>query len=83
MTFEYFNDESGYSLKKTVSPEAQAKILARLGRAGLKIAQKLRLTLDFTKKLSFLMKIAPQGAIFCIIKLLNWEMSSFLYVYCL
>lgn len=64
MTFEYFNDESGYSLKKTVSPEAQAKILARLGRAGLKIAQKLRLTLDFTKKLSFLMKIAPQGAIF-------------------
>lgn len=37
MTFEYFNDESGYSLKKTVSPEAQAKILARLGRAGLKI----------------------------------------------
>ena len=38
MTFEYFNDESGYSLKKTVSPEAQVKILARLGRAGLKIA---------------------------------------------
>lgn len=38
MTFEYFNDESGYSLKKTVSLEAQAKILARLGRAGLKIA---------------------------------------------
>ena len=38
MTFEYFNDESGYSLKKTVSPEAQAKILARLGRTGLRIA---------------------------------------------
>ena len=38
MTFEYFNDDSGYSLKQTVRTEAQAKILARLGRAGLKIA---------------------------------------------
>ena len=38
MTFEFFNDESGYTLKKTVSAEAQAKIVARLGRATLKLA---------------------------------------------
>ena len=38
MTFEFFNDESAYTLKKTVSPEAKAKILARLGRVTLKIA---------------------------------------------
>lgn len=38
MTFEFFNDESGYTLKKTVSAEARAKIVARLGRATLKLA---------------------------------------------
>jgi|GEM_PF-357171 len=38
MTFEFFNDESAYTLRKTVSPEAKAKILARLGRVTLKIA---------------------------------------------
>lgn len=37
MTFEFFDDEVGYALKKTVSPEAQAKIMARLGRATMRI----------------------------------------------
>ena len=39
MTFEFFNDESGYTLKKIVTPEAQAKIVARLGKTTLKFSQ--------------------------------------------
>ena len=38
MTFEFFNDESGYTLKKTVSAEAQANRVASLGRETLKLA---------------------------------------------
>lgn len=36
MTFEFFNNETGYVLKKRVTPEARAKITARMGRITLK-----------------------------------------------
>ena len=37
MTFEFFNDESSYVLKKSITPEVQARIMARLGRSAFGI----------------------------------------------